>query len=75
MNEQPSFGQFLRRKLINSTRGVRDGTDKRVEYRRGFCVACEVEDKVIKSDGTIKCPICGCKDPALYRPRCPISKW
>ncbi len=75
MKEQLSSSSYLRRKLLNVTRGLRDGTDKLVAYRRKFCIECEAEGKIIKPNGTIKCPLCGCKDPALYRPRCPASKW
>jgi len=75
MKNQPRRSNYLRQKLINAARGLRNGTDTLVAERRAFCVECEIEDKVIKENGTIKCPACGCKDPALYRPRCPVSKW
>ena len=75
MNERQQFSTFLRVKLANITRGLRSGTDALVAYRRGICTECDIDGKVVKENGTIKCPACGCKDPALYRPRCPVSKW
>lgn len=64
---------YLRRKLLNVTQGIRLGTDRLIAYRRAFCLECS--EATVKPDGRIKCAICGCSDPSLHRPRCPAGQW
>ena len=58
--------------ISHSLMTLRNGYDDEVVKRRAICYECS--EHYFKKN-VLRCRICGCSDPTIKRPRCPVGKW